>query len=671
LTNLLLLISMLAAFSALEVGLLAGAAMLVGARQQQRTLATIAATGAPRRTLIAMISMRGLVLGLGGGVLGSALGVAAAGAYLLATSDGSATRYPGFHLPWPLLAGTLAFALVVGWVSALIPAVNASRFDVVAALRGSRAPRTVNRHGVVAGLVMLTCGAALTLLAGAGLVLNGRLEAEPHPTAVARFVPIGVETLFIVGPVVMIIGVILALPLLLRALGRLFARAGRSSVLASRDAARNRGRSVPAIATTLTAVFLAAFAMTTSAGSDAGTRDGYVYQTMPREVDVVPSQLLSAQQRADQASVATSLRQTMPVTDVTIVREPRSLNTLQYNGTADPPPVSETAMNVSVAIPPAKLCPVGGSSRIPGSSSITADRRVYAPLAADERCRDLGVMPNEVRGGASSHVVVGDVSVLRVILGAKPSAAAVAALASGKAVSLHPLLVQGGMLELDFRTDKQIVAAEKAAHPAAPKRTATLAAVVEQPAEPLARFAAVISPETAMRLGIDVVDGEVLAQLSRMPTDAETDALNLAVGPHEAVLIENGPSDSGQLIRWVALGASSLIALASAIVALGLARIDGRQDDSTLMAIGASQRTRRGVAFWQAVILTGTGALLGVVTGVVTAFAFALPGTGTEFVLPWLQLGIAAIGLPLTIAVVMVLLVRAPRAQLNRRTAIA
>ena len=129
-----------AGFAAFEVILLAGAAFTVTARQQQRTLATMASVGATRSTLFRTLSSSGIVLGAIGGVIGIAVGIGGGAAFMAFTGDGDATRYYGFHLPWLLMLAIAAFAILIGWISALMPARNASRFDIVSALRGARRP---------------------------------------------------------------------------------------------------------------------------------------------------------------------------------------------------------------------------------------------------------------------------------------------------------------------------------------------------------------------------------------------------------------------------------------------------------------------------------------------------------------------------------------------------
>jgi ABC-type lipoprotein release transport system permease subunit len=124
---------------------------------------------------------------------------------------------------------------------------------------------------------------------------------------------------------------------------------------------------------------------------------------------------------------------------------------------------------------------------------------------------------------------------------------------------------------------------------------------------------------------------------------------------------EAGPSRGGDSFGWVALGLTALISFAAASVAIGLARADGRRDEEVLDAIGAPPRLRRGVAFWQAVVIAGIGTLLGAAVGLLPVLALHLAtvlgppeavatGPMPDFAPPWLQLGLTVVGVPLAIA---------------------
>ena len=191
--------------------------------------------------------------------------------------------------------------------------------------------------------------------------------------------------------------------------------------------------------------------------------------------------------------------------------------------------------------------------------------------------------------------------------------------------------------------------------PGVPLRTETLPAVVDLPAHPIF-FGVFVSKSTADHIGLDYEDSVILASTQKAPDAAQTDALTAAMrslpdihGGQIFANVETGPPSFAQPWVWGLLGLSGLIAIASAAVAIGLARFDGRQDDATLSSLGAGHRVRRSFAFWQALVITGAGAVLGAGMGLVPALALGA-NSDIPFAPPWLQIGLTAFALPLVIA---------------------
>lgn len=651
------MLSILAGFAAFEVILLAGAAFTVTARQQQRTLAIIASVGAPRKLVFRILTANGIVLGIIGGLVGVAFGIGAAAIFMALSSDGSATQYYGFHLPWLGFLAAIAFAVLIGWLASLLPARTTSRFDVVSALRGARKPPAANAKRPIIGLIFLLGGVALTVIGGvllAVLVEAGRSMPYGHPL---QWVPV---TMLIVGPILTVLGLILIGPLFLRGVAWLLGGSGLGARLASRDSARNPGRAVPALAAVLTTVFVAVFGMCVAAGNDASMRDDYPWAlplgTISARLDVMsfgdgstpPTMTPYAHPEAIESAIISSV-------DVDQIQAIASVpDWLPGPTSAD---IADSAQIPMLDLPVQQLCPTDPRSPdyTPGIDDYETAESVA--LSSDPRCTNwylVGVSPG------INHVFVGDAAALALALGREPSEAARNTLSNGGAVSLYKQYVTNGKVSISWWTPKQadrIVDLQDAGQPI---RSTTIAGVVELPAHPV-NFGIFISKSTADQLGLRYQNSVIVASTKKMPTTQQQDALDEAMSAlpdnrvnyisntgRVVVSLEMGPSNSGTPIVWGLLGLAGIIAIAASAIAIGLARFDGRQDDATLAALGAGRVVRRSFAFWQAIIIAGIGSVLGAATGLVPAWALSV--NGLPFVPPWIPIGIAVVGLPLVIA---------------------
>jgi hypothetical protein len=633
------------AFAVLEVALLAGAAFLVGARLQQRSLAVIASVGADRAVLRRIVTASGVVLGATGGVVGVSLGIGGALLLMRFTDDGSWTRYPGVHLVWPLLIGIAVFGVVTGWIAALLPARAASRFDVVRALRGARTPQRVGKRPV-AGIVLLVVGVVCTFLGTGALIAALRL-----PDDGGLWAQLGAFALLGGGPVLAQLGVVLCAGLLLRGVTRLLARAPLPARLAARDTSRNLGRAVPAVASVMTTVFLAAFAMCIANTSSQQAAVAYYWNAAAlgegsSSVAWTGSQVPTTDRATRWQK---TLQRTLPVASSAVIRV-----------TPQSSPDEKPSSHVRDALP---------IVRVPGAASCT--------VAEGRDPQDLRCGPFTANGGAGVNaqpdITVGDAAALRLLLGHAPSAAALDSLASGGAVALRSALAPGGTATVDWFTPKRL-SEDWSIKDAV--RSTRLPAVVDLPTNPV-QAGLFTTPATAARLHLPTYPDRVAMRFSRTPTDAELDAANAALSAvanqpgQDQVHIEHGPQDLGSLVAWYVLLACLIIAVAAGATAIGLARVDGRPDDLTLGSLGAASRIRRSIAFVQALIVCGLGALLGTVLGLLPAMGLGGATASLPFAPPVLQLVLMALGIPIVIAIGSWLLVGTRRGDLTRRTAIA
>ena len=185
----------LAAIGTLLVLLIAGSnlanLLLARALSRRKEMAVRLALGASRWKLIRQTMLEGLLLaGLGG--LAAALLLALFGRALLPVMS-VAGYYPRSLFPdVRILAAALAGALVTGAGFSAFPAFQATRFDPLAALKGSGVGRRLRRWWLQRALVVAQVGGSLVLLSGACLCLRDIAQMlrtdvgfRPEPLVVA------------------------------------------------------------------------------------------------------------------------------------------------------------------------------------------------------------------------------------------------------------------------------------------------------------------------------------------------------------------------------------------------------------------------------------------------------------------------------------------------------
>jgi hypothetical protein len=600
-----LFISLLGAFALFEVCLLAGAAFVVGAKRQQRMLAILSSVGAERRVLFRVMSFGGVLLGLVGGILGTALGLVAAWIAMPLLDGGESSQYPGFHVDVPVLLLIVATSVVSGWIAAAIPARSASRVDVIAALRGARRPPRPTRRAPIAGLVVVALGVALSLVGGA-LVVTGH-----QGTTINQNLTTWGTVLLVAGPILTLLGVLLVVPLLLRGMMRLFAHLGPGARLAARDAARNPSRTVPAIAVIMSTVFVSALIMCLLGGGDVLTARDYRWQA-PLHLAQVSLYTESQDGRYSLAG---------PAGDVA------------------------SAMNSAYGIRTARVL-----SSTPDVNELGTTVPEYVVPRVAEQANGNFLFSY----GGGDHVSVGSIADLETILGEPLTARSRQTLEAGGVVSLWPDYMRNGQVTLDWYKS-----GSQSFQPSGqPIRTIRLPAVLQRSAHEV-DFGMFMLASTADSNGIPYRATDVVAALSTLPTDAQQDALRGAVSVVGATLnpqIETGPGKFASGWSWAVLALATLIALTSAVIALSLARAEGRADDGVLDSLGAAPRVQRSFQFWQAIIITATASIFGVALALVPAIALGTPADGethgfVPFAPPVAQLLATAVGIPAVIAI--------------------
>lgn len=116
-----------------------------------------------------------------------------------------------------------------------------------------------------------------------------------------------------------------------------------------------------------------------------------------------------------------------------------------------------------------------------------------------------------------------------------------------------------------------------------------LPAIAIEPLEAVPYYGGV-SPQTAERLDLRAEPAELLVQLDRRPSAAETDAAAVAgvyQQPGAGFRVEPGVSRDNQWMFWLIVAASALITLSATGITTGLALADARNDHVTTPASAA------------------------------------------------------------------------------------
>ncbi|HEX7301332.1 FtsX-like permease family protein [Lentzea sp.] len=555
---------LIAGLAVLEMALLAGSALAVGARRRKRDLALVAAVGGSPSHVRRIVLADGVVVGVLAAVGGVALGTltAVAARPLIEWSLEERFGAQRFH---PTALATLALlALVTGVLAAAVPAWISARQDVVAALAGRRGITRSRRRWLFLGLALTAAGVAVGVLSAVRMEIVGILAAL----------------------ILTEVGLVLCTPALLG----LLAKAGRwlpvALRIALRDASRNRTAAAPAISAVMAAV-IGAVAVSVLLTSQAQQEAGQLAGTMG-DVSVYARNDLTKEARSSlPQSVGTALRATMPTAEV------HEIKLLACDG---------AACLAHVRPPAAQECPYSLDvlQREP-----TEDEQRAA--LQDSRCEGVG-QAHRYFGAfttPSGFLAVTTPEAAPTLLHLPPSEAAQAqaALREGKVVVNTPKSVEDGKVLISTRM--QSGTTEAPAH-AVTRSTAPLALMTEQ---------------TAKSLGYEVESFSMYATTTRMPTTAEQDALTATLAGEYEVHVDRPTETATQRALGILGLVAGLITLAAAALATGLAAADGRRDLTTLAAVGATPTLRKFLSLSQAGVIAGLGGLLGTTAGVASALA--------------------------------------------------
>lgn len=267
-------VAILAGLGLVVVVVSAAAAFAVGARRQVRELGRVVAEGGDSRHVRRIVLAQGLVLGVLGAASGLVLGAAVTvlGVPLWERMTGQLLE--DLRFGWRELAGIAVVGVIASVAAAAVPAFGMARMTPVDALAGRFRAAPPHTGFPVAGLLLATGGVACAVAAG----LQGRDQpATDQALPFAGMVAGGLAT---------VAGLVLVLPALLAAIGRLGTRLPLSGRLAVRDAVRHRHRTsvaVVAVTVTVAAVVVTAFVLAGRPEAKRGTPE----HTMIAQLDPI------------------------------------------------------------------------------------------------------------------------------------------------------------------------------------------------------------------------------------------------------------------------------------------------------------------------------------------------------------------------------------------------
>ena len=140
-----------------------------------------------------------------------------------------------------------------------------------------------------------------------------------------------------------------------------------------------------------------------------------------------------------------------------------------------------------------------------------------------------------------------------------------------------------------------------------------------------------------------------VVRLSGAVTDAQAAtarAVAATTGDTTRISVETGYVSRTRMLRRVMLAVSVATALIVLAIALSLAAAETRDDQRTLLSVGADPSIRRTLAAGRAAILAGLGGLLAVPAGLLPVWGLLATTDGIPFAPSWSTIAVAVLGLP-------------------------
>jgi putative ABC transport system permease protein len=549
----------------------------------------LASLGATEKDVRFVLIVDGLLAGVAGALIGTALAAGLWAWYYPHLETATAHRTDPVNLPWAAVVIGLLMAVATSVAAAAWPGRAVSKVPVVAAISGRVEPPQVISRSLRPGVIFLAAGLFL-LFASGGWDGGGD----------------GGRYTLLAGLICCQIAATLFAPFLVDRLARLAWRAPLATRLAVRDLERYRSRSGAAMAAVSFAVYLATLAV--------------------------------------------------------IIASVRFHDALDYTG---PNLTSSQVILFTPGNDPAQFAPgqfvtaAKLAATKAQADAIAAQLHAPAPLELDLAVSTHVVEQGQAaqnqtgwllafghRGGFSGQLYVGTPQLLKTF-GISQSAisphADVLTMRPGLAGTANLGLVSGVYL------------AEQTNVPC-PAGLCMMNPVIQTiPALPPGTSApnTVIMPSAVKALHMVIVPEGYLIQAPSALTAVQINAARqAALSVNSTVETKSGQLSLGQISNAATIG-GLLLALGVLAMTVGLIRSETARDLRTLTAAGAGARTRRALTGVTAGVLGLLGGVLGTITAFLASFAWAHSSLVQTFGnVPWSDVGLLVIGLPLIAAAV-------------------
>lgn len=634
---------------ALVIGLMVAPAFAVSASRQRHTLALAASNGATTRQLRRTVLAQALILGALAAIIGALIGVGIAAVLAWRNAATTTELYlPLIQVPWLAIAGFIAIAVLASVAAALLPARRLGRLDIMGVIKGQNVSPPPSRLLPIVGLVLIVGG-------GAAVLLGAR-----------RF---GQGDFYVTGGAIpLVVGALLLVPMALTLTGRLSAGLPVPLRMATRDAARQRTRSVPTVAAVMGGVAALTIGLIAGASDNKENLETYPPRT------VMGQGVLYAYEEVDAEPALEVVREILPEADIAPMP-------------VVAPPLGPVSGEQPFAIVTSSGCSAEKAMR---DEEWRSAQQAAFESAPDKNTFDFGDPPCPVVGGPTgwegSLVALPAAEIISRLQLSDPQAAQVR---SGAVVALESTRLSGSTVTAWGGT---YVFDESTGDPQDIVVTGELPLDLITVSDDARRSGQVPADVVA------VVPLEV-AEDAAWALDAEGTGLNYLISPpageeitteDEKLIgeridnadfsVERGFVDELTTFFAALVAAVAFILLVIILTSTALSMAEQRRDDSTLAAVGATRATRRAMAAAQGFTAAAIGAVLGLVVGILPGIAFAYtltrsfpngvafgsdgrPVPGTVIVGPFIEIpygfmAVIVIGVPVLAALISALAVR-------------